>query len=505
MLPAYTQLDHGTVELNLNESTQVYLQSPTKSYNNESPENETAASTICSTCRNFFWQPNDWWFEKSERLEIDNIVDLARSVLQQCRLCQITWATVDLETLWSVHRNTYQTPPNLKNLTREQLRRRLLSSTSTTLVFDSAGGDWTLIPVKAITFPHMIQPMSANTSSDRAWACVKEWTTRCLNTHKKCGLERSGALPTRLIDVGASDAPCVRLVISGELEHRQQRIELLKENLNDLKDRIDWSSLSQTFQESIIVTRKLGFRYLWIDSLCIMQDCEIDWAKEAALMGKVYKQALYNIAATAASNGPGGLFCHREPIANSPFVIDIAREQDQQRYVGFKTSVRHEGLIKASLNRRGWVCQERLLSPRTIHFGAQLFWECKELEASESFPIGFPAGTETTDTSGDGMYYPYQLQNKSWLDDIKAKPESGYKIWRSIVNDYSCRKLTKGRDKLVAISGLAKEFQTVMDDDYVAGLWREDMINELAWRVPVHHQQPDRKPAEEYDSYLAPS
>jgi hypothetical protein len=84
---------------------------------------------------------------------------------------------------------------------------------------------------------------------------------------------------------------------------------LTKENQPDFFDEIQ--DLPRTFDDSVEATRKLGVRYLWIDSLCIIQNDSNDWIKEATLMGKVYRFALCNLSATAARNSNRGLFSNR--------------------------------------------------------------------------------------------------------------------------------------------------------------------------------------------------
>jgi hypothetical protein len=66
--------------------------------------------------------------------------------------------------------------------------------------------------------------------------------------------------------------------------------------------------LSQVFRDAILVARRLHIRYLWIDSLCIIQDDEKDWQTESAKMASIYKDALLTIAAHAAIGGQGSLF-----------------------------------------------------------------------------------------------------------------------------------------------------------------------------------------------------
>ncbi len=188
-------------------------------------------------------------------------------------------------------------------------------------------------------------------------------------------------------------------------------MKLLKDNFEELRSRIPLEGVSQTFRDAILVTRKFGIRYLWIDSLCILQDCADDWRRESSLMRDIYKGCICNIAATAASNGASGLFVTRDSFAISPFTIDIARKNHEQRYICFPSAVRYDSFIKAPLNRRGWVYQKRLLSPRTIHFSTQLFWECKELEASETYPLGLTDLYVRDSEVGAG--HIFSLQGKS--------------------------------------------------------------------------------------------
>jgi len=339
-----------------------------------------------------------------------------------------------------------------------------------------------------------------------------EWYLKCTLTRSKCRHLQSNfhALPTRLIDVGSHASQEPRLVITKELSPQATPVQyltlshswgsgvpmkLLKDNLETLESCIPFERLSQTFRDAILVTRRLGFRYLWIDSLCIIQDCTDDWRRESASMRDVYKGGICNIAATAASNGADGLFTKRDPWPISPFTIDISGDKCQKRYRCFQGAVRYDGFIKAPLSCRGWVYQEQLMSPRTTHFSTQLFWECKELEACETDPMGLSTSLYISDYKGGLNSRPFQ--EKSWLDDISnARFDSNprttrYKIWTNTVVQYTCCALTCEGDKLIAISGLVKEIQPLMEDEYVCGLWRQDLINEMCWHV-LYSKQADR-------------
>lgn len=129
------------------------------------------------------------------------------------------------------------------------------------------------------------------------------WLNNCLANHVECREMQShdNWLPTRLIDVDLSSSqPKPRLVITSQLgvgtnasyvtlSHRWAStnvLELKSSNLDSFKERIPMETLSTTFLDAIKVTRDLGFRYLWIDSLCIIQNSQADWQSESVEMGK---------------------------------------------------------------------------------------------------------------------------------------------------------------------------------------------------------------------------
>jgi len=68
------------------------------------------------------------------------------------------------------------------------------------------------------------------------------------------------------------------------------------------------SDLPATFLEAIKLTRRLGIRCLWIDSLCIIQDSSEDWDTESVRMFDIYKNSYLNIGAAGALDADGGLF-----------------------------------------------------------------------------------------------------------------------------------------------------------------------------------------------------
>ena len=232
-------------------------------------------------------------------------------------------------------------------------------------------------------------------SSEAFFALLAKWLRDCDDEHKDWGCHGSKSqppLPTRVIDVGVGNEgkanSDIRLVCSrkwsrgryvalshrwGKLTRENEQSCTFKSNLEDRCRGISFAELGKTFQDAVTVTRRLGLRYLWIDSLCIVQDDTEDWRREARRMQDVFHQAYCTIAATAAEDAQAG-FLGPRPTSRS-----VAVQTSQGAPVYFCESVDdfRSDVERACLNQRGWVLQERALSRRTIHFGInQTYWEC---------------------------------------------------------------------------------------------------------------------------------
>ena len=151
---------------------------------------------------------------------------------------------------------------------------------------------------------------------------AKAWLDECTNQHPECLSEQPGyrTLPTRVLEVSFES---IRLLETHDmcgdyaiLSHCWGPRPIITTKLQDIAIRcrnIDFSTLSKTFQDAVLVTRSLGLKYLWIDSLCIVQDSKKDWEIESSKMGTYYSYAQICIAATAASEGSIGCFFDRHP------------------------------------------------------------------------------------------------------------------------------------------------------------------------------------------------
>jgi hypothetical protein len=169
------------------------------------------------------------------------------------------------------------------------------------------------------------------TDSDDISRWSNEWIQKCSKDHEFCknefvAMEMKDALPIRLLDVQDAKSGTVRLVSTESLE-RDIHIDycalshcwggtvdvmLTRIDLENMLKGIAVRSLPKSFQDAITVTHQLGIQYLWIDSLCIVQDDTSEWKIESTKMGLVYANARCTISATASRDSTGGCFRPRD-------------------------------------------------------------------------------------------------------------------------------------------------------------------------------------------------
>ncbi|KAH9896204.1 heterokaryon incompatibility protein [Xylariomycetidae sp. FL2044] len=375
-----------------------------------------------------------------------------------------------------------------------------------------------------------LQFRSDITSSEESWSKVSKWMNECMKNHTACDSGDKNWYPTRLLDLGGesgSEPDAIRVIIGAEdnpagryatLSHcwgSAHFIQLLKATLTIYRQGILTNQLPKTFRDAIQVTRRMGIRYLWIDSLCILQDRDdlSDWLVEASLMDKVYTNSYCNISASAASDSSQGLFCSRDPVISeyTPVKVWLAGLDEQQEFAEYDVvdfGFWQRNVSDCHINSRAWVLQERLLSPRVLHYGRrQLFWECREHDAAEMYPDGLPGMCRTTVYANFKSFDPEALHEK-----LKARRRAGedkprpvhYDKWHDIVQSYANTRLTQSGDKMIALSGIAKRFAGFTGDEYVAGMWRRYLEGELLWHVG-DCQQMDGSPSVRPTEYRAPS
>ncbi|KAH6659057.1 heterokaryon incompatibility protein-domain-containing protein [Truncatella angustata] len=335
-------------------------------------------------------------------------------------------------------------------------------------------------------------PAVVRQTDTRSEACmnfVKESVWQCCHEHPGCRTSAQGFKPTRLLYVGGGDAglrlcetttwpEAVPYVALSHCWGGSKPLSLKTSQLEDFKKHIDVSELPNTFKDAIMVARELQLPYLWIDSLCIVQDDKTDWEKEAALMADVYSQAFVVVTTASSPNPETPILGPREdewlsktfnfPASPGVTVPVIARK----RHV--LAASLEQGLLEppfttswawlkrvGPLYNRGWCFQEAYLATRNLQFtpGAIVF-ECKTHRRSED------------------QLPPYPSTVPGTISRIDPADQ-----WRMIVRSFTSRQLTFGSDKMPAIGGAARTMPQARTSRYLAGLWSETLLLDLMWQV----------------------
>ncbi|SPO03606.1 uncharacterized protein DNG_06289 [Cephalotrichum gorgonifer] len=325
-----------------------------------------------------------------------------------------------------------------------------------------------------------------STKSPEALSWVNEKLAACLQSHPTCNATQD-FLPTRLVDVGFH-TPIVKLTetfgippttLYLALSHcwgppESITTKLTTANYANYKQGIPISSLPLTFQHAVELARSLSVRYIWIDSLCIIQDDAADWRAEAATMCSVYQHSHLTIAAAASSSGKGGLF-YESPMSEATGVLADGRPYSVFARREIKHMDRQFPLLK-----RGWVLQERVLSPRMVFFGEhELLWECRECQTCQCSPHS--GGIETIIE---------KLSPEAPSTQNKAPPAAEtVRRWHDLVEAYTELGLTVPGDIFAAIYGIADCLSPLHDGRLLAGMWEDSMASDLAWRRSIPSAQ----------------
>ncbi|KAI4670555.1 uncharacterized protein J4E79_000837 [Alternaria viburni] len=254
-----------------------------------------------------------------------------------------------------------------------------------------------------------------NTGGQCTRKLINEWDKNCLANHMYCGQASDSAfLPTRLLEINDVGNPTTcRLVLREEvpcasrytaLSYRwgamktKGETRLLESTFDTMRTGLPLSSLPKTYVDAIDVTSWLGIRYIWIDAICIIQDLLHDWRAEASTMQAIYRNSYLTISAIAGTHDNPGLFYARDPVRVQPTIVNIAYTScDNPVPFVHRDEKRKEAESFQMGNvtmERGWCLQERLLSPRVLHFGShQVFWECREQRASDKTPESLDVDT----------------------------------------------------------------------------------------------------------------
>lgn len=391
--------------------------------------------------------------------------------------------------------------------------------------------------------------ISQDPLADSGLEVVRTMIARCLSDHPKCQNTKSGHLPKRFVAVTSDDGSNgVKIYESTDntveyltLSHcwgsRQNILKTTKSTLTSYHRNIPWSSLPKTFQDAVAITRSLGFQYLWIDSLCIVQDDPDDYLHESHKMSDIYSGSFLTIAATSAPDSSHGCFMPKQ----QPFKIQVTNAsgslykifvREQPSHHGFKGQFNEEDHMndwvipfncqdaanaQTPLLKRAWAYEERLLSTRVLHFTqSEMILECMEGIQCECGRVDNPMyDSRTTDT------IKRELANYTRTNDILAEAHDGLcngigavasqladtrldtddtqkskvkeeliQLWSYIITEYTARDLTFDRDRLLAIAGIARQLlRYPILGSYIAGHWTCSTLNLLWYPSDASHSR----------------
>ncbi|KAK4140290.1 heterokaryon incompatibility protein-domain-containing protein [Dichotomopilus funicola] len=386
----------------------------------------------------------------------------------------------------------------------------------------SGGEKWEANREDPIDVVHDAQ-ISVSTGSDASFNLAKHWLAKCKREHAVCrkAVRSASRFPTRLLDLGSGKKDqTIRLRVGlgrkefVSLSHRwgdSQPLRLLQSNFEAFKKEIRPEDLPKTFRDAVAITRELGYQYLWIDSLCIIQDSKEDWMTESAIMGQIYRCSALNISAGGAQDSSSGCFVTREPLQHRACIL--TGDATAGFCVPRRCPNEWSSSDGSSTISRGWVFQERMLAPRTLHYSRKtISWECICLDATEGRPEG-----DTWNWEQDRRYRrPKEIfqtlcdfqrpaeENPTTFPLANNKDvETFYSAWSELLKDYSHKKLTQGSDKLVALHGVMSIVAESTGLRQAVGMWLDYLHLDLIWST----WSPASKRPEFYDptKYRAPS
>ncbi|KAH6725012.1 heterokaryon incompatibility protein-domain-containing protein [Leptodontidium sp. MPI-SDFR-AT-0119] len=345
--------------------------------------------------------------------------------------------------------------------------------------------------------PKHISNPKGNSRSSLRLELVREWIRicdegQCSRSGGCCPDPDRSRMPTRVIDVGDGYTACLVLTDKENMSEGAQYIALshcwgmLSEKQREksrttTNNEKEWRTqgfpvkeLPRTFQDAISVTRELGQRYLWIDSLCIIQGEGGDWATEATKMEAVFKNAYCTIAATSAKDSTDGFLNRPLKEIDLRYVVVPRSSKPSDGKVYICTSIDDDfdgDVTKGVLNTRAWVLQERALSRRTIHFTKrQTYWECgggvrcETLTHMKNANLSFQSDPE----------FPRSIKYRYVSTQIQ--------LFQSLFRNYSTFGIAEHTDRPVAIESLAKALAKALDTVVYYGIFECFLHRSLMWQ-----------------------
>lgn len=299
---------------------------------------------------------------------------------------------------------------------------------------------------------------------------ARTWVKNC-SSHSSCQAEASDVQPTRLLDIRDENTIKLHITSPGEIlpyvalsyswGGLSQEDGLTLESLETItKKGVKFCNLPATIKDAISVARVLEFPYIWIDWLCIIQFSDDDTIHELPKMGDIYQNAALTIVA-AGSKGASEGFLDKTTLDPTDDAFDTTET-------------------------RAWCLQEALMSTRCLVFSSvKMYWGCREVAyADHELQVSRLPPPENVHHFVQSLH-PL-LSKKYGVDTLTADDRNElWTFWVDVLSDYTYRNVTNLGDRLPAIAAIATKFHNTTDDNYCAGIWKDEIWKGLLWAVDV--------------------
>ncbi|KAF9481326.1 HET-domain-containing protein [Pholiota conissans] len=320
--------------------------------------------------------------------------------------------------------------------------------------------------------------------------------------HKHCPAPKETHLPTRVIDCSDPSKPrlvetnrqvighyCTLSYAWGGEQHQKTTMAniytYIHEGIN--------IPLPQTITDAIFATHKLGLRYLWVDALCIIQDSDEDKVKELSVMAHIYRDSYLTISVLSAFRADQGFLPDEYPPDILPYYVAKLPNSPGRMILEYNIPRQMPGKGKyetveyhTPLDTRGWCFQESALSPRRLIFQPpNVSYKCRsfaEIDISRPSPLDRHPEKPTEYPADDHILFT-TTKGKHGGAPHGERLEEIQRLWRDNLMDYSERKITVASDKFVAFASMVEVFQEVLNDEYIAGLWKQNLLYNLLWKI----------------------
>lgn len=344
-------------------------------------------------------------------------------------------------------------------------------------------------------------PVIRESGSPEALSLVKAWFDECSAYHDCPGgetPEREPELPSRVLQLDTTQpANEVRLITShgrkgtyaalsycwGSPDYPPPKttIDSLERIQSPEGRAIGIDTLPATFRDAIALAKHLGLKYLWIDSLCIVQDSESDWEQEASKMGDYFSNAQLVIGASSSDSPWKGMLEPYIAIPNVelPFFDRFGSPTGTVRVFYYeKFNSVAPWYRNTPIARRGWTLQETVLAQRLVVFTeSTTLWRCSETCCDD---VG--GSIALRDSSDENPF--------SRLISHAGTPDLGNDFWNWVLTSYSARVFTFSKDKMPALKGLCDRYKERMGAPVWFGLRSDHLLEDLHWYREDNHGVP---------------